>query len=186
MTDPLLPLLKDYQWVKPPHASARRLADLETPFLPWLTFAYDRSSTFEPLEEADSEFEAARQLPSLEHLALQNLRLRPREWSPREFKLGLSRRLDLLACEGDFFSAEQILDAQFMQQAAERLNAPLLAVAVPCRGTLLAMDGTASADELGRFAAVNAMQYHRCGGAAITPLVLMLQLGQVVGLVSAD
>lgn len=88
----------------------------------------------------------------------------------------------MLLCADDYFAAETILDSAFLRQAQKRLKAGLLAVGVPRRGLLMAIDGQQPLELLAAFAAGVSAQYHRGESAPITPAVFAVADGQVVGM----
>jgi hypothetical protein len=183
----LLPILKDAEWKFSNNTVSRKLvADMESPYMPWLSFGYDHPTAFEFLRAGESAFDASRNLTIIERRAVENLRARPHQWTRSDFNLGIFRKLSLLICEGDFFSAEQMLDVEFMRQAQQALRTTMLAVGIPCRGNLMVMNGNSSNELLGRFSAVVAMQYRRAESAQITPMVFMMQDGVIVGVVSGN
>lgn len=81
---------------------------------------------------------------------------------------------------GSFYAAEKVLDVAFMRALHADLGARTLAVAAPVRGMLLVM----SADDpsrLSRFATLARMRYDDGGSRAISPSVLFVEHGAIVG-----
>src|SRR5262249_39391408 len=108
--------------------------------------------------------------------------------------------LVVLAVSGSFYAAEKLLDHGFMQSLHRRLGSDVLVAATPPRGLLLfaAVDGEAlpatgsmtrgardQPAQLARFAALARMRFDDGGGRAISPAVLLVSDGRVVGYVRA-
>jgi hypothetical protein len=91
--------------------------------------------------------------------------------------------LDLVAVSGSFYAAEKLLDTEFMRSLHDKLGATLLAAAAPARGLLLVAANTDDAPLLARFAALVRLRYDEAGGRAISPAVLLVTDGEVVGFV---
>jgi hypothetical protein len=152
--------------------------------MPWVGFGYDRPHTFEFLNR-DALATLGRSLDDLEREALRNLHRRRATWERVDVKLGLFKKLRIMACGDDFLSAERILDVTFMREAQDRLRARGLLVGIPRRGYLVAMDGEAGAERATPFVSLVAMQYREPESAPISPLVFALKDGEIVGIIEA-
>ena len=91
--------------------------------------------------------------------------------------------LDLVAVSGSFYAAEKLLDVDFMRSLHDKLGSTLLAAAAPARGLLLVAANTDDAPLLARFSALVRLRYDEAGGRAISPAVLLVSGGEVVGFV---
>jgi hypothetical protein len=89
----------------------------------------------------------------------------------------------MLAVTGSFYAAEKVLDRAFMRSLHERLDADLLAAAVPMRGLLMVTAAHHEGTRLARFAALARMRHRGGGGRAISPTVLLVRDGKVAGFV---
>ena len=135
--EPVLPCLKEAKWIGRGDSVCRALWEKQASnFMPWVAIGYDRPHTF--------EFISTKQLPELNTTeealharALVALRARPAKWQPFELEVK-GTPLKILVCTGDYFSAEHILDPEFMKEAQRILKAPGLLVGVPRRGFLMA------------------------------------------------
>lgn len=182
--DAVLPALKPHDWPSYKDVVCRPLVSGDTSHdLPWVAYGYDRPNTFEFLARRNFPQEITpEQLSLIEHAALRNLRARSTSWKYEEFDIG-GKPLKVLVCSDDFLAAEHILDPSFMQQAHAQLNAEVLAVGIPLRGLMIATDAKQSNDMISRFAGAISAQYHRAESAPITPTVLVVIRGNVVGVV---
>jgi hypothetical protein len=149
--------------------------------LPWLAFGYDRPHTFEFLNN-DQLGALKKNLEQVEQEATRNVRLRKASWQATPVPLGHAGEVDVLLCVDDYFAAEKILDAGFLRAAQKQLKIDLLAVGIPRRGFLMAIDGRQSMAILGAFAGAVSAQYHRGDSPPITPAVFAVVDGKVVGL----
>lgn len=180
--DNVLPCLKAPDWEGSDASVCHRLPlEVESPYLPWIAFGYDEPHTFAFLSRAQLA-DLQRSEPEVEREALRNLGLRPASWDSVDVKLGLFKKLKMLACTDDFFAAERILDAGFMRQAHSRLKAGALAVGVPRRGVLMATDAQQPVERLTLFVGAVSAQYHRAESAPITPAVFAVVEGKIVGM----
>jgi|GEM_PF-3158986 len=181
---PLLPALKATDWVGHAHALCRPLApDLDTPYMPWVAFGYDHPHTFEFVtNQSMPGADDPAQLQLLEHAAIRNLRSRGAAWQSQQVTAG-NKKLSLLICGDDFLAAERILDQEFMVAAQTRLKTKLLAVAVPCRGLLLAIDAQQPREQVGIFATLAATQFFQTESVPISPITFLMDNGQIVGMI---
>lgn len=97
---------------------------------------------------------------------------------------------ELLAVSGHYFAAEKLLDPDFMRHLGKLLDAPLLAVAVPRRGLLLAVNAQPpGGDEVGALTVLylSAAEEHReAGSRAISTTPLLVTDGRIVGAAQID
>jgi hypothetical protein len=178
MTDDILPLLKPADWNLASDMVCRPLAEFPSPGMPYVAYGYDRPNTFEILGRANAD---AATTASLEAPALKHLRARNASWEKVEIKTGWFKKVRILICGDDFLAAERILDVEFLRAAQKQLGAKMLAVGIPRRGLLMVSDGAQSKDNLQRFCAAVAGQYHRAETPPITTTVFGVIDGSIVG-----
>jgi hypothetical protein len=174
----ILPLLKPADWELQSEMVCRPLTDLGAHRMPWVTYGWDRPHTFEMLGR---ERAGAHTSTSLDATALTHLRQRAASWETINLKLGWFRKMRLVVCGDDFLAAERILDTEFMREGQRRLGAKMLAVGIPRRGMLMAFDGASSKDNLQRFCAAVAGQFHRGETPSITTTVFAVDDGKIIG-----
>ncbi|HSL22797.1 MAG TPA: hypothetical protein VK886_14800 [Vicinamibacterales bacterium] len=182
---PLLPCLKERKWQGKDGAVCRALWEEQpSAFMPWLALGYDHPHTFEFLgRDRLAAMNATEQ--ALEREAIENLAGRKASWQPFDVDVPDGKRLHLLLCTDDFFAAERILDASFMQEAQRELRAPGLLVGIPRRGLLLATSVEQDEQMVGAFGAVVAGQFSRGETAIISPMMFALKDGALVGIIEA-
>ena len=179
-----MPVLKEATWPGREDQVCRPLWDgASSAYMPWVAFGYDHPHTF--------EFIQTKQLPGLqttaadlEARALANLCARPVKWQSTELDVD-GQKLRMLACMDDFFAAEHVLDAAFMRQAQQMLNARGLVVGVPRRGVLVATAADQDERLLAAFGAGVAGQYSRAQSALISPAVFAMTDGVIGGIVES-
>jgi hypothetical protein len=91
--------------------------------------------------------------------------------------------LVVLAVTGSFYAAEKLLDRDFMQSLHRRLDAKILVASTPARGLLMVSVAHDDPAELARFTALSRMRYDDAGGRSISPAVMIVSDGHVVGYV---
>jgi hypothetical protein len=177
-TEGLLPLLKPADWDLQAEMVCRPLAPFPVGDMPMVTYGWDHPNTFELLARASAD---AATPASLDPIALAHLRGRGGSWERLDVKIGFLKKLRMVICGNDFLAAERILDAEFLREAQSKLGAKMLAVGIPRRGMLMACDGAASKDNLARFCAAAAGQYHRAEAPPITTTIFAVVDGTLVG-----
>ena len=110
--------------------------------------------------------------------ALENLAAEPVDIE--EVRFG---ELPLVVVSGSFYAAEKLLDSALITRLHARLDAELLAAAVPLRGVLIVTTAQLDAAQMARFAALVATRYDEAGGRAISPTILLLRDGRIAGFV---
>jgi uncharacterized protein YtpQ (UPF0354 family) len=180
-----LPCLKEFKWPGHTDTVCRALWEKEaSPFMPWVAFGFDHPHSFEFISTkrlAELNTTAA----ELETNALAALRERPARWEPVDVDAPGGKTLRILTCSGDFFSAERVLDAAFMQEAQRLLNADGLLVGVPRRGLLMATSANQDQDLITGFGGAVAGQFSREESALISPMLFAMQDGAIVGIFDA-
>ncbi|MBX3155993.1 MAG: hypothetical protein KF773_08335 [Deltaproteobacteria bacterium] len=143
--------------------------------LPVIVYGLDGENTFMMLRDESS----GRPLDELRRDALANL-------ATEDVELELVRAgdLTLAVVSGSFYAAEKLLDPALMQRIARELDAELLAVAMPARGVLLAT--SAMQPGLAELVLLVADRYADAGGRAISPAVLLVADGDIVGFVDGS
>jgi hypothetical protein len=176
-TGRLMPSLRDRRMVELDEVVWRSVI-AETagpPELPIVVCGVDGESTFgmirrdavdESIEDTMSE--------ALRNLAAEEVQLE---------ELYVGDDFVMLAVSGSFYAAEKVLDRAFMQSLHGRLGAELLAASVPMRGLLMVTAAHDDPARLARFAAISRMRHDCGGGRAISPTVLLVSGGRVVGFV---
>jgi len=86
-----------------------------------------------------------------------------------------------LAITGSFFATEKLLDPAFMRRLAARLGAELLAIGVPRRGLMVALDAAQPQGPVAAMIRMVAEEHRRGGSRGISPTVLLVHDGRVVG-----
>ncbi len=181
-TTNILPALKPHDWAGRETAFSRPLlSGEEAERMPVVAFGYDRPHTFEFLVASEVPGgPSSENLARIEVEALDNLRKRPGAWSAEDIDLG-ENSFSLAICGDDFLAAERILDDQFMSEAHRLLEAEMLAVGIPRRGMLLAINFKQGHESIVRLAAAVSAQHYRADTAPISPLIFMVHEGKVVG-----
>jgi hypothetical protein len=144
---------------------------------PVVVFGLDGEHTFGMMRRAAQ----TRSLDQTQTLALRNL-------ADEEVTVD---RLDghgrtLLLVNGGFYAAEKLLDVAFMRGLHRTLDAALLAVATPTRGLLMVVPAPEQPDDLARFAALSAIRHREGGGRGISPTVMLVEDGEIIGFVSSE
>lgn len=183
MTIPLLPCLKDFDWPGKDGCVARPLwAEGKSRYVPWVAFGYDLPHSFEFLPQAELA-RLGKTEAEVERVAIQELRQRRASWQPWNIKLGLFKKLKMLACGNDFFAAERILDPIFLQDAQRQLQAKGLLLGVPRRGALVATDAFQDDARLNAFLALVYQQFIEGGSPPISPVAFAAKDGRIISIV---
>lgn len=181
--DPAHPILKAADWPAREVAFTRKLGIAsQDPRLPWIAFGFDRGVSFEILtrEEVEGLHLGG---DELYQMALGNLRARPGRWQPAHPEGQASGPPAMLVCTEDDLACERILDADFLRLAHRDLRAELLAVGIPVRGVMMAMNAKMPAETLRGFATMNLGHFHKQEGAPVTPLTFLVHGTSFVGVV---
>jgi uncharacterized protein YtpQ (UPF0354 family) len=167
------------EWEAPHSIPAYRLeVPSDDPRIPWVTFGSQGPSGLKPFE-VDEIGEVERD--ELKQAALNHLRERGASWQ-RVKSQGAGRRSSMLACLDDQLAAERILDVRFVRQAHDKLGTAVLAVGIPRRGLMVAMDGRQPEESLMGFGAFNLAEYHSGESAPITSLTFLMDDGEFAGI----
>jgi hypothetical protein len=168
---PLLPCLKEAKWSGKEQTACRPLLD-KVEGVPLLTYGHDQPHTFAftPRDGADLE---ALHKEAIANLA--NIKV-----NVQELDLSTTK---MIAVDGGYFVTEKILDVAFMKTLHARLKTSLLAVSIPKKGRMLAVDALKDAGLISRFLVVAEKQYSdpTGDGNPITPMVFLVQDGVLVG-----
>ena len=185
MSDNLLPCLKEHNWPGREHTICRVLwAEEASQYMPWLAFGWDHPHTFEFINTDKSKGLGLTD-EALEAQALANLRGRSGSWQPIDSDAGDGKQLKMLICTDDFFAAERIADATFMQEAQRRLGSSGLLVGIPRRGLMMATRVDQDEQLIMAFGGVVAGEFSRGESAVISPMIFALKDGAIVALVEA-
>lgn len=182
----LLPKLRHERWMGWTELPGRDLLKMPVKGLPRVGVGEDTRERYTFVQHRD--LNESTTFAELEAISLANLAKRPGHWTVKEKSkglLGIGARPLMLELM-DEFSAERVLDVAFMTQAHDQLKSPLLTIAIPVRGIMwvrAAATDVATAGaflELARKAFENAPE----GLEPITPVVLTMQDGKLVGVVA--
>ena len=179
LPDPLYPILMPSEWEAPANTPTFRLqVPSEDPRIPWVTFGNMGSDGLEPFE---ADVEEAFKREQIEEAALQHLVERMASWQ-RVKSQGGGGRSSMLACLDDPLAAERILDPDFIRQAGKKLGTELLAIGIPRRGLMVAMDGRQPEESLMGFGAFNLAEFHSGDSDPITSLTFLMDDGEIAGI----
>ncbi len=175
---PILPSLRRPAEVGGNDLLARPLVSLDrgAALLPVIAYGEDSESTFSLLQAEKFGARAA----EIHDEAMANIRAQPAEVDELDLE-----GVRVLAVSGGFFAAEKLLDPDFMRELASRLGADLLAAAAPRRGLLFVTSAMQEPQKIGVLAAIAAHEFEEGGGRAISPSILLVQDGEVVGMATA-
>jgi hypothetical protein len=178
---PLLFTLKPSHWAgdgRPccePLVSGMEVTGAE---IPVIVYGRDQPNTF-ALFMKDGERE--KRLPEMRAEALANLA----RIDVQAERIELDR-LTFWVVQGSYFAAEKVLDVAFMNSMHERLNATMLAVAVPAKGQLLVTDAIAKPETMLGFMAIARGIYEKNeGGRQLSPTVFLCAEGTLQGVAKA-
>jgi len=104
-------------------------------------------------------------------------------WNAQAVPVKGGGTLTILVREGESADVEDLLVPAILEDAARQLGAASLAVALPARGVLLAVDGGQKWQLVAAFSTAVKMQHERAGESALWPGVLRVEGGSVTGLV---
>lgn len=153
------------------------LLDRDHEELPVVVYGEDGEATFAVYDR--SSLPAA--LDELARQARENL-----AEEPAQVEKFTVEGLTVAAVGGGFYAAEKLLDPAFVRRMHRLLGAEVLAAAVPARGTLLFTDATQEADKIGLFAIVARRRFEDAGPQQISPAVVLVQDGAVVGFAAVE
>lgn len=180
--DTILPYLMPSDWSLHAESVAHRLeVPSDDPRIPWVALGHLSNREFDPLAGAASKPES--EFDHLAERALANLHDRPASWQPVEGGGNMGGRTSMVACVDDDLSAERIMDMQFMIEAQKMLGTEILAVGIPRRRLLVAIDGRQPESSLTRFGAYNLGQYHSSETQPLTSLTFMMGDGEFAGVI---
>jgi hypothetical protein len=149
------------------------LLEVESDLVPVIAYGNDSETAFGLLTSPNSDG----RLDELRSAALANIRAQEVEVEVQSSGDG-----DHVAVvSGSFFATEKLLDPAFMRAQAARLGTDLLAVGVPRRGLMLLAPATSPA-LVSSLMTVVAREYEQGASRGISPLLLVVQDGNVVGL----
>jgi hypothetical protein len=181
-TDKIYPILMSPQWEPKHDAFSKRLqVPSDDPSIPWITLGRVNSQDVHLLN-GDLTIETESSGEALLQTAVDNLISRDASWHRVDSPSGDARRSDMLACVEDLLAAEHILDPDFVAAACDKLNTEILAVGIPRRGLIVAMDGRQPESSLMGFGALNLAEYHSGDSRPITPLTFLMAEGECSGL----
>jgi hypothetical protein len=170
--------LYEANWEQATELVTRRLdVGIASPYAPWISYGNDLPRTFQHLTRAEL---ARRPLEAIAAEALAELRARNVEWTALPVPLPSGRTMQILVLE-DEYAAEHVLDPIALGTAQRQLGAKALAVGISRRGALFATSCDHPEDELRSFFAAIDKQFQRAETKTITPLILCVVDGEIVG-----
>lgn len=132
------------------------------------------------IQEAQSEEELASLMPKYREEGLAALRALDLAIAVEDVE-----GLKIAFAQNHPLTAETILEPEFMKQIQEHLEATSIAVAIPMRGFLLAVDAERQ-EQVERLGHVAAQMYRSGDGDPITTALFMLQDGEIVAIAVMD
>lgn len=176
----ILPYLMPADWALHAQSVSRRLdVPSDDPRIPWISFGQLARQDFEPLSpEAFDTTEGEEQIVAR---ALSNLQERSASWQPVDGAGEGNAATGMIAAVDDELSAERIMDKDFMIDAQEMLGTEILAVGIPRRRLLVAIDGRQPESSLTRFGAYNLGQYYSSETESLTSLTFLMGDGEFAG-----
>ncbi|MGA9533198.1 MAG: hypothetical protein WBR18_10825 [Anaerolineales bacterium] len=181
-TEPIYPILMSPQWEPRPDSFSKRLeVPSDDPSVPWITLGRVQSQDVHLLN-GDLAGNAEASGDDLLVAAIGNLSDRDASWHRVDSANGSSSQSEMLACVDDLLAPEHILDSNFVAKAQHKLNTEILAVGIPRRGLIVAMDGRQPETSLMGFGALNLAEYHSGDSEPITPLTFLMADGKFSGL----
>jgi hypothetical protein len=172
-TGRLMPSLRDRRNVELDEVVWRALIEGTASDVPVVVCGIDGESTFGMIRrEALGRPPAEAWAEALANLAEEPVE---REWLE-------AGGLGLVAVTGSFYAAEKLLDRAFLRAIHAELRSDLLAAAAPVRGLLLVTTAHDTSG-LARFGTIARLRHDDAGGRAISPAVLLVEDGVVVGYV---
>ncbi len=180
LPDPLYPILMPSDWEAPEMTPTYRLeVPSEDPRIPWVTYGSLGPNGLEPFqEEVENQFKQ----DQIEEAGLRHLKERDASWQRVQSQGGGGGRSSMLACLDDPLAAERILDAEFVRRAQKKLGTEVLAIGIPRRGLMVAMDGRQPEESLMGFGAFNLAEYHSGESNRITTLTFLMDDGEIAGI----
>lgn len=89
--------------------------------------------------------------------------------------------MNVITLSGNFYCSEGILSSKIMQRAHKKLNTDLLAVSIPYRGKMFAIDARDQEQHLRRFVMANIRQYFSANNSYISPIIWNVADGNIIG-----
>lgn len=178
----IYPIFKSPQWKPTAEGFSVRLqVPSDDPSIPWITLGRINSQDVHLL---NGDLAEAGQASGEELLqsAIENLSKRDANWHRVDPASNHSKRSEMLACTDDLLAPEHILDPGFVAAAHDTLNTEILAIGLPRRGLVVAMDGRQPETSLMGFGALNLAEYHSGDSEPITPLTFLIAEGEFAGL----
>lgn len=139
--------------------------------LPIVAYGNDGETTF-----AFCTRQTAGDVDALAEKALENLRAEAVKVDPIDIQ-----GFQMIVVSGGFYAAEKLLDTGFLATIHQRLGAQLLAAATPARGMLMVTSATQEPERIATFAALVRMRFDEAGSHAVSPSVMIVSDGEVVG-----
>lgn len=181
-SDTIYPILKSPEWKPKTESFSRRLGvPSDDPSIPWITLGRVETQDVHLLNGNYQDQDQAAD-DELLSVAIENLKAREASWHRVDSASGRSKRSEMIAFVDDILAPEHILDPDFIAAAHETLHTEILAIGIPRRGLIVAMDGRQPESSLTGFGALNLAEYHSGDSEAITPLTFMMADGEFSGL----
>ncbi|MEP9395528.1 hypothetical protein ABLE92_17050 [Gordonia sp. VNQ95] len=170
--EPLYPILKNYDWNAKPFARYRNFLGVDRDPMPLIAYGYSEEATYRFLTSTDL---TDRTVDDVHAEAMENLAAVEIGWE--------SFDSTSLTASGHDFSAEKILDPQFITEAQQILGCSTIEVCVPRRRVIYATSATPGTREHQEFSGVvwHTWLDDSFGNAPITNMFFRFDGSQVVG-----
>lgn len=181
-SETIYPILKSPEWEPKADSFSQRLGvPSDDPSIPWITLGRVETQDVHLLngDYQDRDLAASEDLLQT---AIENLKERTASWHRVDSASGRSNRSEMIACVDDVLAPEHILDPGFIAAAHDTLKTEILAIGIPRRGLIVAMDGRQPETSLTGFGALNLAEFHSGDSEPITPLTFLMADGEFSGL----
>lgn len=184
---PIYPLLKSNDWADQMLDSGEIMSSsfysgtIENQRNPVVAYCYDMGENVTFLRSNDLGLSINPEV--LHDQSLKNLSLALADatgWQYIDFGDGL-KEMEVIVFSGNYYCAEGVLLADVMKRAHKKLDAKILAVSIPARGKMFAINAHAVDDHLQRFIMASIRQYYNAESTPISPVIWHVIEGNVVG-----
>jgi hypothetical protein len=175
VAEKLMPALQPHDWKEKDKCIWKNILD-QGEDLPLLSVGQDLPETFEPLPQTANNSEHAELFFKAALKNIQKVEVPVNEVDLKEFKL--------VVVTGNYYAAEKIFDKIFMHAIQKQQNWPMLAVAVPRKGTLYAIDGVSPPEIMRKFLLIAAMKFNEQEASKpLASTVFIVQDGEIRGVI---
>jgi hypothetical protein len=182
----IFPLLKSNEWAE----QVEPEGTIVTPFFsgtiephrnPFVAYCYDMGENVSFLRKKDLHDDI--EMESLHLQSLDQLKVALADttgWQQLNFDED-SEDLEVIVLSGNYYCSEAILSPDIMRRAHNKLNSNLLAVSIPARGKIFAIDGNVVEESFHRFVLASLRQYYNSDATPISSVIWKVVDGKVVG-----